>query len=415
MRYFNATVLSKGKKTDHGFYAESKKEAHYLAKIKFNGILLKVVESSPPLEEQFKKFKENLFQNVQKKKINPDRLIGAIRQLAVMTNAGISVHDSFKEIADATDDASLERVFNTIGDDINSGLSLSQSMNNYRYELGNLTLAMVALGEKTGNMAEAMYSLADMLEEIRRNIVKFKKAMAYPRNVMIAMAVAFTILISYVVPQFKAIFEELGATLPLPTRILLFLEHLFNNYGLFVLAGIFIFIMVFRYMVNHSKEFRYKWHQFLLRVYLVKNIIKYSTLSRFTLVFSELVKAGIPIAEALETSIDMIDNLPLKEKLSTVRSAVEKGDTLHNGLKDTELFENMIIQMISAGESSGQLDAMLEKVTDYYKMRFDAIIDGLSEAVEPIMLFFIAAMVILLALGIFLPMWDMGNAVQGRT
>jgi general secretion pathway protein F len=168
-------------------------------------------------------------------------------------------------------------------------------------------------------------------------------------------------------------------------------------------------------MVNHSKPFRYKWHLFLLRLYLVKNIIKYSTLSRFTLVFSELVKAGIPIAEALDTSIDMIDNLPLKEKLATVRGAVEKGDTLHNGLKDTELFENMIIQMISAGESSGQLDSMLQKVTDYYKMRFDAIIDGLSEAVEPIMLFFIAGMVILLALGIFLPMWDMGNAVQGRT
>jgi len=415
MKYFNATVLSKGKKTDYGFYAESKKEAHYLAKIKYGGILLKVVEGTPPLEDQFKKFKESLTKNLQKKKINQDRLIAAIRQLAVMTNAGISVHDSFKEIADATDDATLEHVFNQIGDDINSGLSLSQSMNNYRFELGNLVLAMVALGEKTGNMAEAMYSLADMLEEIRRNIVKFKKAMAYPRNVMIAMAVAFTILISYVVPQFKAIFEELGATLPLPTRILLFLEHLFNNYGLYVLGGLILFIMVFRYMVNHSTEFRYKWHQFLLRIYLVKGIIKYSTLSRFTLVFSELVRAGIPIAEALDTSIDMIDNLPLKEKLSTVRSAVEKGDTLHNGLKDTELFENMIIQMISAGESSGQLDAMLEKVTDYYKMRFDAIIDGLSEAIEPIMLFFIAAMVILLALGIFLPMWDMGNAVQGRT
>ncbi len=415
MKYFNATVLSKGKKTDHGLYAENKKEAHYLAKIKFSGILLKVVESSPPLDEQLKKFKDNLLQNVQKKKINPDMQIGAIRQLAVMTNAGISVHDSFKEIADATDDATLKRVFNTIGDDINSGLSLSQSMNNYRFELGNLALAMVALGEKTGNMAEAMYSLADMLEEIRRNIVKFKKAMAYPRNVMIAMAVAFTILISYVVPQFKDIFEELGATLPLPTQILLFLEHLFNTYGIYVLASIVLFVMSFKYMINHSKEFRYKWHTFLLRVYLIKNIIKFSTLSRFTLVFSELVKAGIPIAEALDTSIDMIDNLPMKDQLATVRSAVEKGDTLHNGLKDTKLFENMIIQMISAGESSGQLDAMLEKVTDYYKMRFDAIIDGLSEAIEPIMLFFIAAMVILLALGIFLPMWDMGNAVQGRS
>ena len=140
----------------------------------------------------------------------------------------------------------------------------------------------------------------------------------------------------------------------------------------------------------------------------------YSTLSRFTLVFSKLIHAGIPIAEALDTAIGMIDNLPLKQKLLTVRGAVEKGDTLNNGLAETGLFENMIIQMIRAGEDSGTLDAMVQKVSEYYKMKFDAIIDGLSEAVEPIMLIIIAAMVILLALGIFLPMWDMGNAVQGR-
>ncbi|MDD4883531.1 MAG: type II secretion system F family protein [Sulfuricurvum sp.] len=414
MKYFVATVLAKGKKSEVGLYAENKKEAHYLAKIKFSGMILKVTESSPPLEDQLKKFKEALFSNVRKRKLKQDGLIAAIRQLAVMTNAGISIHDSLKEIADATTDKTLQLVLGTMAEDINAGHSLSQSASNFSFELGNLSLAMIELGEKTGNMAEALHKLSDMLEEIRRNIIKFKKAMAYPRNVMIAMAIAFTVLISYVVPQFKTIFEQLHAELPLPTKILLFLEHLFNTYGLYVVAGIFIFIFVFRYMLNHSREFRFKWHQFLLRVYLIKNIIMYATLSRFTLVFSELVRAGIPIAEALETSIAMIDNLPLQERLLTVRSTVEKGGTLHNGLAETGLFENMIIQMISAGESSGQLDAMMQKVMEYYKMRFDAIIDGLSEAIEPIMLLIIACMVVLLALGIFLPMWEMGNAVQGR-
>jgi len=132
------------------------------------------------------------------------------------------------------------------------------------------------------------------------------------------------------------------------------------------------------------------------------------------LVFSELVRAGIPIAEALETSVAMIDTLPLQDKLLTVRQTVEKGGTLHNGLAETKLFENMIIQMVSAGESSGQLDAMMEKVMEYYKMKFDAIINGLSEAVEPIMLVIIAAMVTLLALGIFMPMWDLMKAVKGH-
>lgn len=238
--------------------------------------------------------------------------------------------------------------------------------------------------------------------------------MAYPRNVMIAMAIAFTILISYVVPQFKDIFESLNAELPMPTQILLTLEHLFNNYGPYVLAALFISFMFFKYLINNYKHIRFGWHNFLLRVYLINNIIKFSTLSRFTLVFSELIRAGIPIAEALETSTSMIDNLPLKLKLSSVRMVVEKGGTLNTGLKDTKLFENMIIQMVRAGEDSGTLDTMIKKVAEYYKMRFDAIIDGLSEAIEPIMLLIIACMVILLALGIFLPMWEMGNAVQGR-
>lgn len=415
MKYFVVTVLSKGKRNEYGLYAEHKKEAHYLAKIKFSGIILKTQEASAPLEDQFKKFKETLFANLKKRKLKQDSLIAAIRQLAVMANAGISIHDSLHEIADATTDKTLKLVLGTMAEDINAGHSLSKSAAKFSYELGTLSLAMIELGEKTGNMAEALHKLADMLEEIRRNIVKFKKAMAYPRNVMIAMAVAFTILISYVVPQFKAIFEQLHAELPLPTKILLFLEHLFNTYGLYVLGFIILFVFTFRYVLDHNREFRFKWHQFLLKVYLIKNIIMYATLSRFTLVFSELVRAGIPVAEALETSTAMIDNLPLQERLMIVRSAVEKGGSLHSGLKETNLFENMVIQMISAGESSGQLDAMMQKVMEYYKMRFDAIIDGLSEAVEPIMLFIIASMVILLALGIFLPMWDMGNAVQGRS
>ena len=416
MKYYLATVLAKGKRLQHGFYADGKKEAMFIAKARYPGIIVNVAEGTAPLEDQFKHFKERFIGSIKKKKVKQDALIAAVRQLAVMTNAGISVHDALNEIADAnaSSDKVLAEIFSSIAEDINSGSSMSRSMENFRFQLGGLTLAMVELGEQTGNMAEALYQLADMLEEIRRNVIKFKKAMAYPRNVMIAMAIAFTILISYVVPQFKKIFEELQADLPLPTIILLKLEYLFNNFGPYLIAGLIIFVIVFRYMLNTSRNFKFGWHKLLLRTYLVKNLIMYSTLNRFTLVFSALVKAGIPIADALETSTAMIDNLPLQEKLASVRQGVEKGSSLSTSLADTGLFENMIIQMISAGEQGGQLDSMLEKVTDYYKMRFDQIIDGLAEAIEPIMLFFIAALVLLLALGIFLPMWSLNDAVHGR-
>ncbi len=415
MIYFVATVLTKGQRKEFGFYAENRQKASAFATHKYDGIIIKVVEEKEPLEDQFKRFKDDLLKNFKKKKIKPNNLISAMRQLAVMVNAGISIHDSLKEIASATDDPSLKIVFSKLADDINSGHSFSKAMKFFRFELGNLTIAMVELGEKTGNLDEALYALSDMLEEIRSNLIKFKKAMAYPRNVMIAMAVAFSILLTYVVPQFKEIFDQLGANLPLPTIILMTLSDFLVTYGSLVLVGIIISVIIFKYMVNNDLQFRYKWHAFLLRLILIKNIINFSTLSRFTLVFSELIRAGIPVAEALDTSIEMIENLPMKKRLQSVKFTVEKGGTLHQGLSETGLFENMILQMIRAGENSGTLDAMIKKVAEYYKMRFDAIIDGLSEAIEPIMLFFIAGIVILLALGIFLPMWDMGNAVQGRS
>ncbi len=414
MKYFSVTVSTRGKKEKIGLYAKDKKEANNYIKLKISGIILKVEETPEPLENKLKRVKADLLKNIKKRKIKSDTLIATIRQLAVMANAGISIYDSLNEIVNASTDKTLKSVFSKVADDINSGHSFSSTMENFRFEVGNLTIAMIQLGEKTGNLDGALYSLADMLEEIRANTIKFKKAMAYPRNVMIAMAIAFTILISYVVPQFKSIFEQLHAELPLPTIILLKLEYLFNNFGPYLLVGLAVFYFIFRYLLTNYEDIRYKWHRLLLQTYLINNIIKFSTLSRFTLVFSELIHAGIPIAEALDTAIDMIDSLPLKKKLQAVIITVEKGGTLNNGLKETGLFENMIIQMVRAGEDSGTLDTMTKKVAEYYKMRFDAIIDGLSEAIEPIMLLIIASMVILLALGIFLPMWDMGNAVQGR-
>jgi len=413
-KYYVATILTKGKKEEVGLYARNRKEANNYAKFKNSGVLIKIVESKEPIELRFNRFKTNFLQNIKKNKIKPDAMIASIRQLAVMTNAGISIYDSLKEISSSSMDNNLKFIFSKLSDDINSGHSLSSAMDNFKFELGNLTIAMVKLGEKTGKLDESLYTLADMLEDIRSNAIKFKKAMAYPRNVMLTMIIAFSILISYVVPKFKAIFDNFKAELPIPTKILLELEHIFNSYGIYVLSILVLLFFISKYLINNYKYIKYTWHKVLLKTYLINKIIVYATLSRFTLVFSELLRAGIPIADALSTSISMIDNLVLKKRLSYVKSSVEKGMSLNHGLKDTELFDNMIIQMIKAGEESGKLDTMVTKVSEYFKMRFNTIVDGLSSAIEPIMLILIASMVTLLALGIFMPMWDMGQAVHAH-
>ena len=413
LQYFEVKILHRGKKDIKSIYATSLHEARKTAKLKFTGIILKVSPASAPFEEKFKQFKDTTLSNLKRSRVKQDSLIAAIRQLAVMTNAGISIHDAITEVSNTTIDNNLKNILKHAADDINSGSSLSESFRPFKLELGNLTIAMIELGEQTGKMSESLYSLADMLEGIRVNVTKFKKAMAYPRNVMIAMSAAFIILIMYVVPKFKDIFDKLGADLPLPTKILLWLEHALNTYGVIIATFVFIAFIIINYLITHDDKIKYVFHKILLNLYLIKRIILFATLNRFTLVFTELVTAGIPVADALNTSVSMVDNLVLKKKLQSVKAAVDKGAPLYDGLKDTGLFENMIIQMVSAGEASGQLDSMFKNISDYFKMKFDAIIDNLSQAIEPILLAMIAAMVTMLALGIFLPMWEMSSAVKG--
>ncbi len=412
MKYYNVIVLSKGKKNAILVKSYDRKEAIEKAKLKSGGIIVRIEETSPPVEEKWEEFKKQL-SSLRKGKIKRQSLIATIRQLAVMSNAGIPIHDALVEIANSTADTKLKNILLDIAESINAGISLSQATEKYKDELGTLTITMIKLGEQTGDMAYSLFTLANILEQIDENVRKFKKAIRYPLITLAAMAIAFTILISYVVPKFKSIFEKFHAELPLPTKILLGLEYVINTYGLYLLLGLAIGIFVLVYLYKTNKDFKYAMDKFFLKIYLLKDIIFYAQLNRFMLVLTELIKAGIPVVDALDNSIKMVSNSYLQERLSMVKNMVEKGSSIEEAFKETGLFENMILQMIAAGEASGQLDSMLQKISEYYGMKFDYILDNLSSYIEPIMLAIIAALILLLALGIFLPMWDMAKVVQG--
>jgi len=412
MKYFEVNYFFKGQKSKTILKSPTKHDALAIAKIKIPGVILTVKETSAPLEDQLVTFKNKFISSLTHQKVKMPSLIAAIRQLSVMTNAGISIHDSIKEVTNATVDKTLKEIFQSVNDGLSSGLSLTQSLMSYRDVVGDVTIAMVELGESTGNMAESLEKLAEILEEIEENRQKFKKALRYPITVVIAIAIAFTILMVYVVPKFKEIFDKFHTDLPLPTKILLFLEHAINEYGFYILVGFIAIIVLIKYLLKTNEEFRKGYDRYILKVYLIGDIIFYATLSRFCLVFTELIRAGIPIADALDTALITLENSHLKKRLASVNVSVQRGISLTESFRDTELFEGMLIQMIQAGEQSGALDKMLEKVTQYYKSRFNQIIDNIASYIEPILLAFIAGMVLLMALGIFMPMWDMAKAVK---
>lgn len=414
MKVFEVEYTSNGRKQKMTLKAQSASEARRNAsKMKGAGSIVKVGETkSLPLEVHLENLKDRISTFSGRVKVKIPNLVTSIRQLSVMTNAGISIHDSVKEVAAASSDKRLQTIFENINNDLNSGMSLTESASVYKDELGDMTISMIKLGEETGNMAESLQKLAEILEEVWDNQQKFKKAIRYPISVVVAIAIAFTILMLVVVPKFKEIFEQLNATLPVPTKILLAIEHILSNFGILVLAAIFGTIFMLKRLYRLSPEFKLKFDTYVLKIYLIGKIVFFSSMSRFNLIFTELIKSGIPIADALDTACLTVSNQHIKDKLSGVKIAVQRGVSLTEAFRDTELYEGMLIQMISAGEKSGSLDNMLSKVTDYYREKFADIIDNLSSYIEPILIGFIAVMVIFLALGIFMPMWDMAQAVK---
>jgi len=415
MKYFNVTVMEKGKKRQELVKANNKMAAVSLTKNKFPmTMVMKAVETSAPLEDSLSQLFSGLRKSF-KSKIPLNDKISTIRQIAVMTDAGIPINDTLREVSLNTENAQLKEIYAKINSDINSGNSIASAMEPYTEEFGHVALAMTNLGERTGNLSESYHKLANILENIRDNTAKFKKAIRTPLITLAAMGIAFTILILVVVPKFKDIFDKFKTELPLPTQILLKMEWALSNYGIFILIALFGLFFGVKYLYKNNKEFKYQMDKILInpKFYLINKAIFLSTMHKYNLVFGELVKSGIPVSEALDTAVGMVDNAAMKEQLLTVNANIGRGMSLAEAFKITGLYENMLLQMIKAGEAGGQLDAMLEKVTTYYDMKFQDLIDNLAAYIEPILLFFIAGLVLLMALGIFMPMWDLGKAVKG--
>lgn len=407
-KYFEAELAIGDKKQKKKIQATSKIEAIERAKESYGGRVIKIKEIPAPIVISDFSFAKELF----KQKIPLEAQIVAIRQIAVMANAGLPFTAILKETISSTADKRLKEILTKSLSDINAGMSFSESLRHYESELGRLTISMTELGEKTGAMAESLNSLSGILEEIQDNRIKLKKALRYPAAVITAMCIAFVVLIMVVVPKFKAVFDKFKADLPLPTKILLNAEKFFTDYGLVTLVVIAAVLMsVFR-AYKTSSSFKTMIDKWTLRLPIVGETVKVGLLSRFTVVFKELNKAGLPIVEALEISQRSIENGYVKKKFSQSIITVQKGMSLTEAFKEAEMYENMTMQMLRAGEQSGSLGDMLDKISEYYSKKFQSKMDNISASIEPLLITMLAGLVLLLALGIFMPMWDMAKAIR---
>jgi len=411
--YYRVEYIYRGERQYKVIRADSKVDASRVIRKDHNVIVTKINETSAPLSEAFEDIKNSLI-SFGKKTIKMDDKITAIRQIAVMTDAGIPINDVLDDIVINSKNEAIREVFSSASNDINAGKSMSQALEPHKESLGHIVMAMTKLGEKTGNFPDAYHKLADILEKMRDNRNKFMKAIRYPIMVILALIFAFITVIVFVVPKFREIFAELGADLPVATKFLLSAESFFRNYGIIIVAVLVLLFFLIRSFYRNNEDFRYQVDKILAspKFYLIGKIVYLSNMYNYTLVLSSLIEAGIPVSEALQTAKDVVENRYIRSKLESINVNIGRGVSLSESFELSGLFDNMLLQMVRAGESSGQLDRMLKKVRDYYDMRFQNLIDNISAYIEPIMIAMIAGLVLLLALGIFMPMWDLGKAAQ---
>jgi len=412
--YFEVTYLKDGKKLKKVIEAKNFLDASKKFKSLKIGIFMGATETDEPLEIKIEKLKQEIKKKMFSPKIDLEEYVAILEQIYVMLDASLSLNDIITDVSENIKNKKLKEILDTLNQDIRSGLNVSASLKKYEKELGRLSIAMIELGEQTGMLAESFRDLAEILSEILENRKKLKSATRYPMFILFAMMIAFTVVILFVIPPFKGIFSELGAELPMPTRFLLWLEHFLRTFGPWILGGAIIFMGVTNFLYHKYKNVELKIDKWMLKVYIVGDVINFAMLGRFLYSFDKMVEAGIPIMDALDTALGVVDNLYLRTQLSKIKNSIAEGRGLANGFKDTELFEKMVIQMVRSGEDSGSLNRMLNKASNFYRGKYLNIVENISTLIEPILIAAIAGFVIMLAFGIFLPMWGMADAVNGK-
>ncbi|WP_331775723.1 type II secretion system F family protein [Sulfurospirillum sp. 1612] len=413
MKYFEIEFIKEAKREKLLMTAANKIEAIDDFKRKSLGVFVMIKEVKEPLSLKFSKLFEKVKAKLRANKIPLEPYIASLRHIATMLNAGLSITVCLEDVIKTTEHKRLKEIYNTMLQEVESGINLSDTFQEFEYELGAISVALIDLGEKTGTLDESIEKLADILQEVQDNRMKLKKATRYPIIVIIAMLIAFSLVITMVIPQFQSMFTEYNAHLPFPTLLLLWIENAIKIYGLYVLIGAAIFSIGLSVFYKKSELFRHLFDRYMLKVYIVGQVIYLSMIGRFVYVFDRLSTSGIPIIDSLKTAIGIVENAYLKERLNDIIKAIEEGKSLKDGFENTGQFDSMVIQMISAGESSGALSKMLEKISDIFRKRYSYLVDNVATMIEPLLIAGIAGFVLLLALGIFLPMWSIAEAVGG--
>jgi MSHA biogenesis protein MshG len=345
------------------------------------------------------------------RKVSLMELIIFSRQMFSLMKAGIPIIRAIRGLAESTSSDSLQLVLLDLAKQLESGRSLSTAMANYPKVFSKLVVSIVHVGENTGRLDDAFDQLSYYFEQEMETRKQIKQATRYPIIVLIVLTIAMVIMNLFVIPQFANMFAQYHAELPWSTKLLLATSNFFQNYWpLMVVAIVAASLALHRFLQTTKGQLW--WSERKLRLPIVGDIINRATLGRYARSFSLMLRSGVPLTTALSLVADAVDNEFMGEKIRDMRRNIERGESLVRVSNQSALFTPLVMQMLAVGEETGKMDDMLREVAVFYEREVEFDLKNLTAKIEPILISVVACMVLILALGIFTPMWDLLSAYK---
>lgn len=328
------------------------------------------------------------------------------RQMYTLLKAGVPIMQALRGLRESTQNPALAKVIAGLSESLDTGLDLNTAMRRHPRVFSSLYVNLIQVGETTGSLQEVFLQLAVYLEREKDTRDQIRSATRYPTFVVAAIFIAIFIINIFVIPTFAKVYAGFKIDLPLATKILIASSNFTVAYWPVMLLALIAAIFITRSYVR-MPEGRYRWHKMKLGIPVVGKVIYKATLGRFSRALAVMMKSGVPLVQGMTVVSRAVDNDYISDRIVQMRDGVERGETIARTAAATGMFPPLVIQMISVGEETGAVDELMFNVADYYEREVDYDIRNLTTALQPILIVFLAIMVFILALGVFLPMWDL--------
>ncbi|MCB1662886.1 MAG: type II secretion system F family protein [Pseudomonadales bacterium] len=353
------------------------------------------------------------FAKLFRKRISVEELIIFSRQMHSLNKAGVPIIRALRGLAGSIKNETLKETLYDVADTLESGVDLASSLNRHPEIFSPLYVSVIHVGENTGRLDLAFKQVAGYLELERDTKKRIGEATRYPLFVIVAIVIAIGVINVLVVPAFAKLFSSFNAELPWQTQFLISCSNFTVNNWYWLLLAIIGSILACRYYIATDIG-GLNWDRMKLRIPLVGGIFERINLGRFARTYAMVARAGVPIIQALNVVGSAVGNRYIESKINAMRTRIERGENFSRVAQNSGMFSELVLQMISVGEETGTMDDLLDEVADFYEQEVDYDLKSLGDKIEPILLLIVAGMVLILALGVFLPMWDLSSAVKGR-